>query len=350
MPCGMKLSSCFAILSTLSFMHPASTLTTKVSPSSSRSDSVRSTASTAQSLLLQHPQSSKRTATTTSSATTRSVNTASFSRDTNDKNLPPIQCAKGDDCDPVQFPADLNYDATNRSTASLLAALKEECPLWDYSCKGNYTLAKEKFFGLDGTKDYLIGGSDHCFLNGTSCGYNELASYAPVKKWMRTPECQLMQEQYGGIDYHGDVYQRTCCNQCFIVGGNVQVFYWPEPDPNTSCLSIVGDMVYPVNYGATTNGPDTYWGCVKGGKTTTTATLTTQLGVSYKIYSINPWSSQPCPEPTITPAVPVKEMIISSHSTSTYHANVRARGHTIVVPTNEKGSPITTAVSGTFTL
>ena len=347
----MKIVECCAILSALFLLRPAYALTIKVSSSdSSRSGTVGSLGSSTRPIQSRSTsKSSNPTTTTTGSTSTRSVNTASFSRDTNSGDLPPIECKAGTDCDPVQFPADINFSASNRSTDSLLAALKEECPLWDSSCKGNYTVAKQKFFGLDGTKDYLIGGADHCFLNGTSCDSGELANYTPVKKWMRTPECQLMQEEYGGINYHGDVYERTCCKSCFIVGGNVQVFYWPEPDTDKSCLSVVGDKTYPINYGATTSRQETYWGCVKDGKTITTAALITQLGLSFKTYSVNPWSSQPCPEPTGVPALPLKDLG-SVTTSATTQAKIHGRGHTIVVPSNEKGSPITTAVSGSFTL
>ena len=265
--------------------------------------------------------------------------------------LPPIKCAPGHNCSPVQFPADVNYKATNRSTESLLAALKVECPLWDTSCKGNYTAAKEKFFGLDGTKDWLIGGENHCFINGTSCAPNELKEYAAVKEWMRTEECQKIQLQYGGINYAGEILvQRTCCNKCYLVGGNVQIFYWPEHDTDKSCLSVVGDKVSPLNHGATTNGLQTYWGCVSNRSTVTTANLTTERGVSYKTYLTNPWSSQPCPELTAMPTAPAMPFNTTLNVRTGNIPFASGRVPVRTTPSTNNLSTIVTAVSGSYTL
>lgn len=31
-----------------------------------------------------------------------------------------------------------------------------------------------------------------------------------------------------------------CCKQCTILGGTVDVYYWPVPDANTDCVSTIG--------------------------------------------------------------------------------------------------------------
>lgn len=31
-----------------------------------------------------------------------------------------------------------------------------------------------------------------------------------------------------------------CCKQCTILGGNVDVYYWPVPGANTDCVSTIG--------------------------------------------------------------------------------------------------------------
>ena len=54
-----------------------------------------------------------------------------------------------------------------------------------------------------------------------------------------------------------------CCGQCEIYGPNVEVYYWPEPNADDSCLSIIGDKVNPPLEGAKTdNAGDVWWGTV----------------------------------------------------------------------------------------
>ena len=99
-----------------------------------------------------------------------------------------------------------------------------------------------------------------------------------------------------------------CCGKCYIGGPNVDVFYWPEPNADKSCLSVIGDAVNPPRLGATTTcftqgvgGCATYWGeelCCQPGTPTgqkwikTTAVWTTVNGVSFKAPMFNPWTSE----------------------------------------------------------
>ena len=83
----------------------------------------------------------------------------------------------------------------------------------------------------------------------------------------------------------------------------LDIYYWPEPNADSSCLSVVGNTVNPPQQGATTScfsgqGCVTYWGadlcCQPNGEhyIQTTATWTTINGIAFKNPLFDPWQSQ----------------------------------------------------------
>ena len=195
------------------------------------------------------------------------------------------------------------------------------CALWDPSCKGNKTLAAEEFFGQgkansSGTMfDLLL---DPCFdgqgtdASGTNCTSSLLnpasASFSSAaKSYMREPQCS---KDYESIY---PVSSRTfddCCGTCYIYGPNVDVYYWPEPNADTSCLSIIGSDVVPLNVGAQTDEEGVvYWAASTNlydiyVPTVTTALITTINGVVVKEAIANPWDASP----SITTTRPVSNI------------------------------------------
>ena len=195
------------------------------------------------------------------------------------------------------------------------------CALWDPSCKGNKTLAAEEFFGQgkansSGTMfDLLL---DPCFddrgtdASGTNCTSSLLdpasASFSSAaKSYMREPQCS---KDYESIY---PVSSRTfddCCGTCYIYGPNVDVYYWPEPSADTSCLSIIGSDVIPLNVGAQTDEEGVvYWAASTNlydiyVPTVTTALITTINGVVVKEAIANPWDASP----SITTTRPVSNV------------------------------------------
>ena len=134
--------------------------------------------------------------------------------------------------------------------------------------------------------------------------------------------------------------------------GTVDVYYWPQPGADTSCLSIVGDATMPPLQNATTitslSGTGwttvTYWGCtpLPGADYLTTAQMATVDGSSFKSYRVNPWS-QPCGESASEWAS------FNSFNSRPLHA----RGHTLAAaPNATKDGDLhpSTVTSGTFTL
>ena len=148
----------------------------------------------------------------------------------------------------------------------------------------------------------------------------------------------------------------TCCGGCEIDATTVDLYYWPELDANLSCLSIVGESVRPLDYGATTSIiPErysdvtiTYWGCESTSTVYTTAEITTIGSLTVKMSLMNPWSSSPCVDDDagsqgMNHSIKVREE----------YPSVYARSHPLTAPssvTQENGLPVSTLVSGDFTL
>ena len=95
----------------------------------------------------------------------------------------------------------------------------------------------------------------------------------------------------------------------------MDLYYWPELDADLSCLSIIGESVRPLDYGATTalipayysDYIVIYWGCestlahpfeMEGFTSSTTmymiAEITTIGSLMVKMSLISPWSSSLC--------------------------------------------------------
>ena len=277
--------------------------------------------------------------------------------------------------------------------------LKDMCILWDTSCSGNRTLAIGKFFGQSEFGDPWIAISGNkCYLrnrglNLSDCErYNHpsrLSEFRKIKDWMRSPQCASARWEndflpghfnyQSSIDYrnlsvsyllkHGisynfdilDFYQ--CCGGCFFQAGIVDIYYWPEPDADTSCLSIIAQAVEPLDYGATI-GDRTYLGCTGlttltgtvGGtlitttfETSTVVTEITTIGsLLTKIYWYNPWSSGPCvQDEKISPNA---NLSVWFHNRS---ASIGLRDHSLILPnslTQKDDQSMSSIVLDGFTL
>ena len=309
-----------------------------------------------------------------------------------------------------------NFCSFKDSNGTIIEAtatnFSDQCLLWDPSCTGNRTLAIQKFFDI-AFSDAEIGGDDlnengklldnGCFLqnsvvNSSDCNrYNppeRLSDFGKIKNWMRSQQCVAAADEwmamtgnswptvFGGrhmadlgiiaesadADDNPDSNSPSCCGTCNVWANNVDLYYWLEPDANSSCLSIIGKKSnLPLEYGATTNIDDgsteIYWGCTvtstgtidgePGVSTTvtsvlTTAEITTIGSLSVKVSSISPWSSSPCLEDDAGSQPSNQSIMIHDKRASIY-----AREHSLFVPssiTQADGLPISTLVSGNFTL
>ncbi len=307
-----------------------------------------------------------------------------------------LSCPPGG-CDvPVRF---LNQTliagptASARSNDSLASELRNECVLWDDSCTGNETAAAIQFFKpLNGTSQYLLSDNRlHCFVDESSdCNHTVLSEFKRIKSWMRSPQCRSVRDGLGFGSSNtlrlGEVIfieTGKCCigegdGGISFSAGNVDVFFFPDPDADTSCLSIIGNSVHPLEYGATTaTDGQLYWGCTTqmwgwdahdfgeltytngdtyeyhgrtraahdfGPATITTAVIAAVNDVRFKNYLVNPWSLQPCSEPNVA---------IGASAKGSVPAALQARVHTLHPPSflgKRNNSRASTAVSGTFTL
>lgn len=248
--------------------------------------------------------------------------------------------------------------------------LSDECLLWNTSCTGNKTLAIDEFF--NGTLFWLQ--ENECFVSPLNASLDcskyvsqdVMSEFAVIKDWMRSPQClsssseyKLMQGQTPFSYMLGD----SCCDFCEISAQNVDIYYWPDHDANTSCLSIVGNSVNPLLYDATrvvttSNGSPmsstiTYWGCTVqdpsiGLSYMSTAQLTSIDSITFKEALVDPWSAPPCVEKAS--AFPSPSMSIEARG---LRASIHARGHSLVLPfniTQNNGLLASTVVMGEYTL
>lgn len=282
-------------------------------------------------------------------------------------------------------------------------SMDDQCLLWDASCSGNKTLAMDKFFktayaGADEIPDRSIFSND-CFARWKNAGgdpvsqldcdtYNppeRLAEWQKMKDWMRTPQCVSAAGEWqnmtgnhwdvdrlsSGYDPTEDTLSPSCCGKCSVQAQNVDLYYWPEPDTDLSCQSIIGESVRPLDYGATTitttnlwdsftNVTQTYWACNITGATGpsalasgltwayTTASITTIGDLSVKLPLLSPWSSSPCDEDNNE-----SQGSNSSSQTRNGHTSILARDHSSTTPssiTQRHNVSVSTIVSEGFTL
>ena len=209
--------------------------------------------------------------------------------------------------------------------------------------------------------------SNKCFFEpSTNCTQNNppgrMSAFDEVKSWMRSPQCmsenplviELEEGDEANVIKEDLFLNQTCCNDCEVAADRVDVYYWSNPNANTSCLSIVGDGNSDLAVGATTDkSGDVYWGCTSWESIqgqpgpgspliVTTAALTAVASMTFRTYLFNPWGESPCGN-------------YSSSLSSNQNANIKIRGvppplhprgHTLVAP---NGS-VSTAVLGEYTL
>ena len=152
-------------------------------------------------------------------------------------------------------------------------SLDDMCLLWDTSCSGNRSLALRKFFGTSTFGDpYVALSGNQCFrqyggVNLSDCETfnppSRLSEFQKLKDWMRSSQCASARYENdilpGRTLYHYSNLnvssllenEYKCCGDCSFEAGIVDLYYWPEPDADTSCLSIITQTIKPSDYGAT---------------------------------------------------------------------------------------------------
>ena len=232
----------------------------------------------------------------------------------------------------------------------------QDCVLWDKSCHGNRSTALLDFFNQTIRRLHY----DPCFVGGakwqtctTSMPPASSSLSEKVKSYMRQPQCmsdwQDASNQFKGI--YGGLVKRDCCAGCDIGGLQVDVYYWPSPNADTSCLNIVGEenKLDPPLDGATTScktpvQPDicwTYWGYVENGQTKTTEVYTSINGVTWKMPYNNPWDYKTPPSVgsiTRRPGKASAGMSTPASITSSASGNVFARANPIPIYPRGEGN------------
>ena len=145
----------------------------------------------------------------------------------------------------------------------------------------------------------------------------------------------------------------SCCgNRNAVVADKVDVYYWPDPQANTSCLSVVGNGSYTASGATTDANGGLYWGCTIWGPSLgplndqsstvlPTATLSNIAGISYKAYLFNPWDPSQCGNASEPLSLQQNSSNLVYHISSLYR-----RGHSLILTS----SGMSTTVMGIYTL
>ena len=201
----------------------------------------------------------------------------------------------------------------------------EWCALWDNTCGSNVSLAVDDIFG--GPTGMFP--AYYCVGNKTEELCDEMGNLGGLKyadafeSWMRSPQCMITSSSWRQKQPHytrgpEDSDLRTCCDSfCLVYGAGVDLFYWPEPEADDSCLGIVGNSQNAIDAGAMTTTTTipldgvawtttiTYWGCtarspISGRSFITTAVLSSNSDFTFKRPLLNPWSASDCADFTAT--------------------------------------------------
>ena len=129
---------------------------------------------------------------------------------------------------------------------------------------------------------------------------------------------------------------------CQFAGGFVDIYYWPEPEADTSCLKIVSkgtpQLLQDATIEAVTSGENTsmttYWGCAAqqaslNDSYITTAAVSTIGNFSFKVSHYNPWSPGPC-----SGRASASGSSTTSLEARGLHASLNVRAHSIIAPSN----------------
>ena len=246
-----------------------------------------------------------------------------------------------------------------RGPGHALDGLNDVCLLWDDACCGNGTAAFDDLWSNDLVNQLL---QNKCFVNpSTNCTNNNpvgrMDEFKKLKQWLRSPECfgmfPTVRDRNDAMVIHEDaLWKQNCCGECNVAVEKIDVYYWPDPHADRSCLDIIGNGTATTPSGATTNGNGVYWGCtsqavseidVTGSYNVTTvvyfttATLTTVASYTFMAYLSNPWDASPCTRPGPLEKLDKRTLIPMT---------LEPRDHSIVV-TNTEAS---TAMLGNYTL
>ena len=261
-----------------------------------------------------------------------------------------------------------------RGPGHALDGLKNQCILWDESCTGNNESAVDNFW-----KSRRLLFENKCFLADvdtspectTSNPTGRMSAFEKAKNWMRTPECLILHyDKWGDPNrlgaFQNDIYlNSTCCGNCKVLVEKVDVYFWPEPNADTSCESIIGEEVSSVADGATTDEyGSVYWGCTltlpwdqrysdTSTMIITTATLTSVASMQFKTYNYNPWEESPCGIETMSSSTGNRTSVITMSSSSNFTRTAAIRGRAPLRPRANSliaATSASTAVVDGFTL
>lgn len=140
--------------------------------------------------------------------------------------------------------------------------------LWNSSCSGNLTEALNEFFNNSGTMYELVYGAGEYYSKHREGSGIPPDMNSEIVSWMRDSDCHRSFFEWHTENPDQSIWTYTdreenkdilrtldwnsiavttgpfgCCEACQLVGGNVDVYFWPVPGVNTDCLATIGTTV-----------------------------------------------------------------------------------------------------------
>ena len=165
---------------------------------------------------------------------------------------------------------------TCSQTSGFTPGYKEFLRAWKSSCSGDQRDAFRNFERAKTWAGYNTWAQNLsiCTLGDSDVPEVSRSAAAEMLSFGHSPNCRSLWLDIG-------LGQEPCCGECAFEPTVVDLYYWPEQDVDDSCLSLVGNTVYPVDFRTSTTtasaaGVVTYWGCINplDKRFTTTAILT----------------------------------------------------------------------------
>ena len=201
-----------------------------------------------------------------------------------------------------------------------------ECVLWDpqnETCQVTEEERKEAIYVFFHLTQFDLQ-ANQCNQNYTLEGCSDfetperMSQFQDIKNWMRQSDCLSSSTEYAaiaGLPVATNVPGNgvSCCDRCLIFAENVDIFYWPDPNADTSCMDIVGDEIFAAGDDPTAKKDDdgrVYWDCTIPNHSGTDSIITTaEIGTSFfgtipwKTYWYNPWDPSPCTDDSVISSV-----------------------------------------------
>ena len=174
---------------------------------------------------------------------------------------------------PCQVGQNSNWDPDSYMAAQLspgvdpvdyIAGFQDFCALWNSSCSGDLDTAFnnfEKNVAWSGDGKFYDCGQD-ALINAGALPEKSRSLVTQLLTYAQSPQCTSRYRDIHCPQFsvssqsqcRASVFPASpCCGACWFEGTVVDLLYWPSEDSDTSCLSVIGNTVHPIDQEAITS-------------------------------------------------------------------------------------------------